>query len=101
MARKGAAQYAFYRGTTHVGAPPAPTAAAQARTRPSPRHGQKPPSRRPSTQNLKILNNSNQMRQIERLQNRYKAEPPSGKGGGRGRRASSDPTDPLGDRPVP
>ena len=69
VARKGADQYAFYRGTTHVGAPPPPAAAARRRQRRRPR----PRPARPQSldQNLKSLNLDNQMRQIDRLQQRY------------------------------
>ncbi|MDR3638828.1 MAG: hypothetical protein P4L84_33785, partial [Isosphaeraceae bacterium] len=66
VARKDAAEYAFYRGKTFVGARPNEPAA---RT---------PEAGKPAEQaaqaldaNLKILNESNQFRQIERLQNRY------------------------------
>ncbi|WP_074310399.1 MG2 domain-containing protein [Singulisphaera sp. GP187] len=75
VARRGTAQYAFYRGTTHVGAPPAPPAGANA-----PAAGAKP-TEEPSQsldENLRIQNNSNQMRQIERLQNRYNQNEPGG-----------------------
>jgi len=74
VSRRGTAQYAFYRGTTQVGAPPTPAAA------PAPAEADKPAS--PSAndnvapsqsldENIRSLNTSNHMRQIERLQNRY------------------------------
>jgi hypothetical protein len=72
VARRGTAQYAFFRGTTRVAvpqAPPAPNAAA----------GATPTAPAPSLdQNLKNLNIDNQMRNIERLQNRYNQAEPGG-----------------------
>jgi tetratricopeptide (TPR) repeat protein len=71
VARKGNAQYAFYRGTAQVGAapnpPPAPSEAAKAPQSESGANA-KPES---LDKNLKDLNYSNQMRQIERLEQRY------------------------------
>ena len=73
VARRGAGQYALYRGTTHVGAPPAPAAT------PAPaQSGAARPADAPAQSlefNLKIQNGTNQMRQIDRLQQRYNAPP--------------------------
>jgi alpha-2-macroglobulin len=72
VARKGTAQYAFHRGTAYVGAPPEPAKPANAPVA-SPVDGQS------LEQNLRMLNDSNRARQIDRLNERYKAAP-SGKG---------------------
>ncbi|WP_406697489.1 MG2 domain-containing protein [Singulisphaera sp. Ch08] len=75
VARRGTAQYAFYRGTTHVGAPHAPAndkAAFEASPKPADAPSQS------LDDNLRIQNSSNQMRQIERLQNRYNQAEPGG-----------------------
>jgi hypothetical protein len=70
VARKDANQYAFYRGTATLGGPPAAPAAA-APGQPN------APAGTPAESldvNLKGLNTSNQLRQIERLQQRYGQE---------------------------
>ncbi len=69
VARQGTAQYAFYRGTTHVGAPPAPNAAPADANQPAGKPAN-PSNSETLEQNLRMLNNENQIRQIERLQNR-------------------------------
>jgi len=79
VARKGAAQYAFYRGTTSLGAPEAlPNRGVADIT-------SKPGADAPSLeQNIKSLNNSNQLRNIDRLEKRYNAPMPAaapGQGG--------------------
>jgi hypothetical protein len=69
VARKGSAQYAFYRGTAYVGAaptPPAPSSAANAAPA-----LQQASEAEALDKNLKDINTSNQMRQIERLEQRY------------------------------
>jgi tetratricopeptide (TPR) repeat protein len=69
VARKGSAQYAFYRGTGYVGAaptPPAPSSGASAAPA-----LQQAAEAEALDKNLKDLNTSNQMRQIERLEQRY------------------------------
>jgi len=79
VARKDANQYAFYRGTTNIPGPqpiPQPPGAG-ANAPPVQQQGQpqagKPMEASQSLDlNLKSLNTGNQMRQIERLQNRYK-----------------------------
>ena len=71
VARKDAGQYAFYRGTSHVGAAPEP-ARPPAQTRaPS----EKPAESQSLDNNLKDQNTINQMRQLDRLQNRYRRHP--------------------------
>jgi tetratricopeptide (TPR) repeat protein len=67
VARKGAAQYAFYRGTTPLGAAPAKTAPPPA----SPEALNAAPA---LEQNIRNQNFENQMRQIERLENRYQQQ---------------------------
>ena len=69
VARQGTARYAFYRGKTYVGAPPAPPAGAANAPAPPQKAGE--PQSQALDENLKILNSSNQMRQIERLEKRY------------------------------
>jgi tetratricopeptide (TPR) repeat protein len=76
VARQGTNQYAFYRGTTYVGAPPAP-ANAPAQPPMSGKPGMAAPA---LEENLRIQNSANQLRQMERLQDRLKQAPaaPSG-----------------------
>jgi len=70
VARKGAGQYAFYRGTAHVGARP-PAGLAQPNWA-TPHNLGKPQAPAQSLdQNVRDLNLQNQMRGIDRLQNRY------------------------------
>jgi hypothetical protein len=73
VARRGAAAYAFYRGKTYVGTPPAANAPAAPAQQPAPQGA--PQTGKPGLQsldeNLKALNSSNASRQVERLQNRY------------------------------
>ncbi len=92
VARRDAAQYAFYRGTTHVGTPSAPNAA--------PRGGANRPAEPTSEaagvdndlgKNIKIQNFDNSMRQIQRLENRLQGQP-----GGRQPRRHAD----AGPRPA-
>ena len=66
VARKGAGQYAFYRGKARVGATPPP---GQDKTEPAAKADET------LDNNLKMENSINQNRQIDRLQDRYKAMP--------------------------
>ena len=69
VARKGSNQYAFHRGTTPVGPPPAaPNAPGQGQAQ--------KPSDAPSDlrENVRGQNSSNQMRQLQRLEERYKGQ---------------------------
>ncbi len=79
VARKGASQYAFYRGTTRVGAPPAPPAPPPADASPTapamPREDGKPGRAESLDRNLKIQNTINQDRQVDRLHERYLPAP--------------------------
>lgn len=73
--RKDSPRYAFYRGTTHVGAPapsPSDPGSANAPTAPD--------AAKPMTleQNVQQQNSANQLRQIERLEKRYNAAPQGG-----------------------
>lgn len=73
---KDAPRYAFYRGTTFVGTPPVPAAPAD------PNAASDKPQEALQDQsldeNVKSLNTSNQMRQLERLQQRYNEQPSGG-----------------------
>ena len=72
VARKGAAQYAFYRGATPLAAPaPAPSTPANA----SGAQGA------PLEQILRMQNGANQLQCIDRLQKRYQAPQGGGMGG--------------------
>ena len=69
--RKEAAEYAFYRGTSYVGQSPG-------RARPPGRQQRQPPSQNTPAlnqaldANLKMQNTSNNLKQIQRLQERYR-----------------------------
>jgi TolA-binding protein len=80
VARKGTAQYAFYRGKTAIGAPAAPPAPTQAPGAPGDPNaayfGQTPAL----DQNVQMLNRSNSLKQMERLQQRYNMPAEAGKG---------------------
>ena len=80
VARRDLAQYAFYRGTTRVGAlPPPPATPAPGG---APGGGANAPAEAQSLDaNLKSMNGSNQLRQLDRLQKRYQ-------GGSQGVRSS-------------
>jgi hypothetical protein len=78
VARQGTAQYAFYRGTTSIGAPPPPAL-------PGPGGGGMPGQSAPTSnaapaldENLKSQNSVIQMRNYERLQNRLNPANPGG-----------------------
>lgn len=75
VARRGTAQYAFYRGTNPIGAPesaPPPSDKTEAAPQPTDAPSQA------LDNNLRIQNTTNQMRQIERLQERYNNTAPGG-----------------------
>jgi tetratricopeptide (TPR) repeat protein len=69
--RKDAAAYAFYRGTEYLGQQPAPAATAREQNveRQAP---QNPALNQALDANLKLQNTSNNLKQIQRLQERYK-----------------------------
>jgi tetratricopeptide (TPR) repeat protein len=67
VARKGSSQYAFYRGTTSIGTPPGAQKPGAAVPAPN-----QPPGAQSLDQNLRLENSANQMRQLERLQDRFK-----------------------------
>lgn len=90
VARKEATQYAFYRGQIHVGPPATPKAGAipaDAATGENPPAATATPAEAAKApqegatpgldENLKSLNTSNQLRQLERLQQRYNNAAPS------------------------
>jgi hypothetical protein len=70
VVRKDATGYAFHRGTTYVGSPPPPPNAPQA-----PAAANKEPNQSLDA-NLKIQNESNTMRQLQRLEQRYQQAKP-------------------------
>ena len=86
VARKGDAQYAFYRGTSYVGQPPACWHRAAGERCRAPAAATRQPGQNQSLDaNLKMQNTANSIRQIERLQQRYisrptraRARPPAG-----------------------
>jgi prepilin-type processing-associated H-X9-DG protein len=80
VSRKGDSQYAFYRGTTYVGPPPAPTEGKQEIPVPA-RAGEDASKANQSLDaNLKQQNAENTTRQIQRLERRYNPPPESLKG---------------------
>ncbi|MDR3638832.1 MAG: hypothetical protein P4L84_33805, partial [Isosphaeraceae bacterium] len=66
VARKDAAEYAFYRGKTFVGQPAAPDQPALQTPAP-----QAPANPQDLYENVRLQNSTNQLRQIERLQKRF------------------------------
>ena len=79
VARKGTKQYAFHRGTQFLGSrtppqaqPPQSGQAVPSDAPPAPQIPAKTPASQALDANLQMLNESNQTRQIERLQGRYK-----------------------------
>jgi tetratricopeptide (TPR) repeat protein len=77
VARKDLTQYAFYRGKSFVGQPPAPTAAAPEQV-PAEGKAEQAQQGQGLDKNLKDLNFMNSTRQLERLQERYNLPAPSG-----------------------
>jgi hypothetical protein len=69
VARRGAAAYAFYRGKTYVGQRETP---ARAGNQPADQAPKQPAASPTLEENLRQLNESNQLRQIERLNDRYR-----------------------------
>jgi hypothetical protein len=67
VARKGSSQYAFHRGTTSVGPPPAAPNAPAAAQPPSSEHSD-------LGRNVQGQNTTNQERQLQRLEERYKGQ---------------------------
>jgi hypothetical protein len=68
VARRGVGQYAFYRGTTPVGAPQ-PQAKSGEQGQQQPSGGQQ--AGESLEQNLRLQNSTNQLRQLDRLQQRF------------------------------
>jgi tetratricopeptide (TPR) repeat protein len=80
VVRKETTEYAFYRGTTPVGAPPVPAERAQVPDAAQAQQGQQAGEAGGLNQaldaNLRMQNSSNNLKQIQRLEQRYhKAEP--------------------------
>ena len=71
VARNNSNQYAFHRGTTYLGHPPSATP-PQAPAKPGESNGLN------LEQNLRMQNSANQMRQLQRLEDRYNAAPSQG-----------------------
>jgi uncharacterized protein YfaS (alpha-2-macroglobulin family)/TolA-binding protein len=71
VARRGTAQYAFYRGTAYVGQPPQPPAPAARAAGGGASDPNMPPQNQALDANLKMENSANNLKQIERLQQRY------------------------------
>jgi TolA-binding protein len=69
VARRDPAQYAFYRGKTYVGRTPEPSKPGMMGNRPMIQPADAPAD---LGKNLKQMNSESQIRQIERLENRYK-----------------------------
>jgi hypothetical protein len=82
VVRKASNEYAFYRGTGFVGQPPAPAAPASAGLPgPAAVPNNAPTPNQALDANLKIQNESNSMRQMLRLQERYqRVDPAKAKG---------------------
>jgi hypothetical protein len=76
VARKGDLEYAFYRGSTYLGHQEA-TKAQEAPAANAPAQGQPAES---LDNNLRMLNNANNLKQINRLQQRYNPPPEMRKG---------------------
>ncbi len=70
--RKDAAGYAFYRGTRYVGQQPVPLPAVAGAQRAEGQTSQTPAQNQALDANLKFQNLSNSLKQIQRLQERYK-----------------------------
>jgi hypothetical protein len=84
VARQGTAQYALYRGTTLVGAPLPPIARPRTANDPEPAGNNSVPQEQSLDANLRMQNSSNNLKQIERLQQRYSlpADQPKGAAAG-------------------
>jgi tetratricopeptide (TPR) repeat protein len=76
VVRKETTQYAFYRGTNYVGQPPVPAARAAEPQAPAQQPANGAQFNQALDANLKLQNESNSMRQIQRLQERYKSVQP-------------------------
>jgi len=72
VVRKEAAEYAFYRGTSYVGQPPVPAAPANRAQAGENQQPHMPALNQALDANLKMQNTSNNLRQIQRLQERYR-----------------------------
>jgi hypothetical protein len=72
VVRKDTTGYAFYRGTSFVGQPPQPAQATEGQNQAP----QTPGLDQALDANLKMQNSANNLKQIQRLQDRYKASKP-------------------------
>nr|WP_303652759.1 MG2 domain-containing protein [Paludisphaera mucosa] len=73
VVRKGASEYAFHRGATYLGTPPE---AANAPGQPQDAPAKPADPNQALDANIKLLNRGNNLKQIQRLQNRYQVVPP-------------------------
>lgn len=79
VARRGTNQYAFYRGTTRLGAPvPASNGPGGVPGQPGQPSSGATGGQQGLQDNLRSLNTSNQFRQLDRLQQRYNSAPSQG-----------------------
>jgi tetratricopeptide (TPR) repeat protein len=73
VAKNGDLEYAFYRGTTYLGAPE-PTAAKAVPAPGAPENGQAAPNQAPGQElegNIKLQNSANNLKQLQRLEQRF------------------------------
>jgi hypothetical protein len=76
VVRKETAEYAFYRGTGYVGQPPAPQQVPGPGQSQQPAAANAPAMNQALDANLRMQNESNTARQIQRLQERYQLPAP-------------------------
>jgi tetratricopeptide (TPR) repeat protein len=77
VVRRETTEYAFYRGTSYVGQPPRPAAKAEMQQAPAAQPATASPLNQALDANIKMQNEGNYTRQIQRLQERYKNPPPA------------------------
>ncbi|GIW86820.1 MAG: hypothetical protein KatS3mg108_1144 [Isosphaeraceae bacterium] len=80
VARQGSARYAFYRGTTPIGTAPQTSPPRQSAGIPGYVEAGEPTDMPSLDQNVQMLNRSNTLKQIERLQQRYSTPPEASQG---------------------
>ena len=76
VVRKETTEYAFYRGTSYVGQPPQPATLPPPRRWRRRQNASAPAMNQALDANLKMQNSSNNLRQIQRLQERYQRVEP-------------------------
>jgi TolA-binding protein len=80
MARMEKSRYAFHRGTTHMGAPPAAPVPETVNQRAGGHRGEE--TNQALDSNLRLQNSANSIRQTDRLERRYSQPAPNAKGKG-------------------